>query len=133
MADGICDVPGCSRETYMGWRPLKERIGHQVCELHWNGHKAGTFDLYDAFGFKRPRTMTKHEAQRQDDIPYEDKEHWDEILQPKDDTLLRECPECHRPKLKPRQRYCDSCKGKRRLKTKRGYQRKFRKLQNVCA
>jgi len=45
MADGICDVPGCSRETYMGWRPLKERMGQEVWGLDWNGHKAGTFDL----------------------------------------------------------------------------------------
>lgn len=59
MANGFCDVPQCKEPTYMGWRPLTEKTGRQICEIHWNAHKAGTFDLYDAFGFKRPPTMTK--------------------------------------------------------------------------
>jgi len=54
--DGTCDVPGCSNETYMGWRPLTEALGRQVCEDHWRRHKDpnGSFNLWDAFGFRKP-------------------------------------------------------------------------------
>jgi len=41
--------------------------------------------------------------------------------------LLRECPDCGLPKLRSRQRYCDSCVKKRRQKTNREYQRKYYK------
>ena len=61
MADGICDVPKCRRQTYMGWRPLSEKIGHQICEHHWDRHKNKNdkFNLFDVFGFKRPQTKTR--------------------------------------------------------------------------
>ncbi len=54
--DGTCDVPGCTNETFMGWRPLSEPLGKQICESHWNRHKdpADSFNLWDAFGFQRP-------------------------------------------------------------------------------
>ena len=39
----------------------------------------------------------------------------------------RRCPDCE-AMLRPRQRYCDKCTKKRRLKTRREYQRKFRKM-----
>jgi hypothetical protein len=54
-----CAVPGCTNETYMGWRPLTERLGRQICEYHWNRHKdpADPFDLFDAFGLRRPSRM----------------------------------------------------------------------------
>jgi len=54
--DGTCDVPGCTNETYMGWRPLTEPKGKQICLPHWNRHKDpdDSFNLWDAFGFKRP-------------------------------------------------------------------------------
>lgn len=59
MAYGLCDVPQCEEPTYMGWRPLTEKRGHQVCETHWNAHKAGRFSLYDAFGFEVPPTAKR--------------------------------------------------------------------------
>jgi len=49
----------------------------------------------------------------------------------KQNLLLRECPGCGRDKLKYRQRFCDDCKKKRRLKTKREYQRNFRRNYRV--
>jgi hypothetical protein len=54
--DGLCDVKGCGRATYMGWRPLTERRGRQICEYHWNRHqdKQDSFDLFDEFKFRRP-------------------------------------------------------------------------------
>jgi len=52
--NGTCDVPGCTNKTYMGWRPLSEPKGKQICEYHWNLHKVGGFDLFEAFGFRRP-------------------------------------------------------------------------------
>jgi len=54
--DGSCDVKGCTNETYMGWRPLTERLGKQICEGHWNRHKdpGDGFSLFEAFGFRRP-------------------------------------------------------------------------------
>lgn len=55
MANGICDIAGCQRETYMGWRPLSENIGQQVCEYHIDKHRSPDdgFNLFDAFGFQR--------------------------------------------------------------------------------
>jgi hypothetical protein len=59
--DGICDVKGCNEATYLGWRPLSERRGRQVCRQHWQRHLDETdgFDLYDAFSFRRPARSPK--------------------------------------------------------------------------
>jgi len=55
IMDGLCDVKGCNKATYMGWRPLTERRGRQICEYHWCRHKdeKDSFDLYDEFGIKK--------------------------------------------------------------------------------
>jgi len=37
--DGSCDVRECTQPTFMGWRPLTERLGKQICEGHWHRHK----------------------------------------------------------------------------------------------
>jgi len=72
IMDGLCDVKGCSRATYISWRPLTERRGRQICEYHWNRHKdkKDGFDLYEAFGFKRParspRWLVQKESRRCD-------------------------------------------------------------------
>ena len=59
--DGSCDVSGCQRVTYMGWRPLTESRGRQICEGHWRRHKDpnDSFDLFEAFGFRRPAGIGK--------------------------------------------------------------------------
>jgi hypothetical protein len=60
--DGLCDVTGCTRQTYVGWRPLTERLGRKICEHHWRRHRdeIDSFDLFEEFGFKRPeRRLTR--------------------------------------------------------------------------
>ncbi len=59
--DGFCDVNGCNEQTFMGWRPLTERQGRQICEQHWLRHndKKDSFDLYDEFEFIRPLRKQK--------------------------------------------------------------------------
>ncbi len=69
MADGSCDVPGCRKETFMGWQPLTERLGRQICERHWLKQKDSNddFDLFEAFGFRRPAGIQKPVAKL--DVP----------------------------------------------------------------
>ena len=95
MADGICDVPKCNEVTYMGWRPLSEKIGRQICETHWNAYKSGRFDLYDAFGFRRTRIKSK---------PV---------------NVIEHCS-CGR-ELQPGHRLCRSCATERERERKREY------------
>jgi len=59
MSNGLCDVNGCSGATYLGWRPLTERRGRQICEYHWRRHldEKDGFDLFEAFNFQRPARM----------------------------------------------------------------------------
>jgi len=47
-------------------------------------------------------------------------------------SQARICPDCGEP-LRPRQKFCDDCTRKRRQKTKRENQRKFRQNQHVSA
>ena len=59
--DGLCDVKECSKATCLGWRPLTERRGRQICEYHWLRHKDETdsFDLFEVFKFRRSERMRK--------------------------------------------------------------------------
>ena len=52
--DGLCDVPGCTEAVLLGWRPLTEQRGRQICEQHWLEHRdpQDNFDLFEAFSFK---------------------------------------------------------------------------------
>ena len=61
--NGLCDVKECTNPVFMGWRPLTERRGRQICEYHWNRHqdKQDSFDLFEAFGFRRPPQAPKPE------------------------------------------------------------------------
>jgi len=54
--DGLCDLKGCRGLPLLGWRPLTEQIGRQICEYHWRRHRdeKDSFDLFEAFNFKRP-------------------------------------------------------------------------------
>ena len=65
--DGLCDVPGCAGLVLLGWRPLTERLGRQVCEQHWLRHRdpQDGFDLFEAFGFKRPAGRRRPAARRE--------------------------------------------------------------------
>ena len=59
--NGKCDVPGCEQPTYMGWRPLSESRGWQICKTHWLRHKNqnDSCDLFEAFGLRRPMLIDK--------------------------------------------------------------------------
>jgi hypothetical protein len=64
--NGLCDVQGCNRATYIGWRPLTERRGRQICEFHWRRHQDenDSFDLFDEFKFRRPEGLAKPVAKK---------------------------------------------------------------------
>ena len=64
--DGLCDVNGCRNLPLLGWRPLTERRGRQICEYHWRRHldKQDSFDLFDEFKFRRPAGIPKPEAKK---------------------------------------------------------------------
>jgi hypothetical protein len=67
--DGSCDVPGCTSETCMGWRPLTERLGRKICQGHWRRHQDpdDSFDLFEVFGFRRLVGLRKPAAKK--DVP----------------------------------------------------------------
>jgi hypothetical protein len=166
MAYGICDIPKCRGETFMGWRPLTERTGRQICEFHWEGHKNGRFNLFDAFGFKRPMIKTKPVKKQTEHCAcggelqpghrlckncaaererlrmrkyyyYEEKPPFHTTprrkIERQNPYLLRECPDCGKPKLRKRQRYCDDCSKKRRRENNRERQRKYYKVHRVSS
>ena len=116
MSYGICDIPQCEEKTFMGWRPLTVKKGFQICKPHFEMHKNDRQYLYDVFMIKRPDKSFSKETTYEACI-----------------VKLRMCPDCHEIKLKPRQRYCDNCKKFRRRKTKKEYQRKFRRNKCACA
>ncbi len=93
MAYGICDIINCEEPTYIGWQPKTEPSGRQICEPHWNGHKAGTFDLYRAFDFRRPMATAKAVE------------------------MINSCP-CG-GELQPGRRYCQSCIADRKRQQRR--------------
>jgi len=57
----LCDVKGCRSLPLLGWRPLTERLGRQICEYHWRRHKdeKDSFDLFDEFKFRRSAGNTQ--------------------------------------------------------------------------
>jgi hypothetical protein len=63
MNHGLCDVKGCQNLPLLGWQPMTERRGRQICEYHWNRHKDVTdsFNLFEAFNFRRPARMPKRQ------------------------------------------------------------------------
>ena len=98
--DGLCDVKGCKSLPLLGWRPLTERRGRQICEFHWRRHldEKDSFDLYDEFKFRRPEGLPKPAAKKH---VY--------------------CCACGR-ELLPRRRFCTICaKERERLRKKRAY------------
>lgn len=108
MAYGICDVPRCGRETYMGWRPVTAPRGRQVCKHHWGEHrnKNSEFSLYDAFGFDRPVVLPKTKVETP--------------------PLVRRCA-CGR-ELQPRCRFCQECARQRERERKAEYQHQRRQV-----
>ena len=118
---GMCDVPGCTEQTYMGWRPLTEKISRQVCEQHWRRHKDkhDSFDLFELFGFVRPAGMPES-------IPKK---------RPSSCKVLdfrRQCRDCGQPR-KPGHRYCDKCGKKRKAESNRKRQQRHYRKHGVRA
>jgi len=114
MAYGICDVKECQRKTYMGWRPLTERIGRQVCKRHWDRHKNKNdrFNLFDALGFPESAKL-----------PTENKDFIHQRgAKPEKRPRLCVCGE----ELQPGHRLCKKCAAERERQRKREYQRKKR-------
>jgi len=108
---GMCDVTGCSGQTYMGWRPDTAPRGRQVCESHWHRHRDvwDSFDLFEAFGFRRPAPKKKTSP----------------LATCRVLSLKRLCPDCGQPR-KPRHRYCDKCSNKRKAESNRKRQQRYR-------
>jgi predicted nucleic acid-binding Zn ribbon protein len=63
--NGLCDVKGCSEPTFVAWRPLTESQRRQICKQHWRRHlgEKDSFDLYEAFKFRRPARKTRRPIQ----------------------------------------------------------------------
>ena len=119
-----CDVTGCSGQTYMGWRPLTERLGRKVCEQHWRRHQdvQDSFDLFEAFDFKRPAGVPKPVVK-------------------KDAALCdctrarshrRQCRDCGQPR-KASHRYCDECSQKRKAESNRKRQQRHYRAEKPNA
>ena len=132
--DGRCDVPGCTEPGFMGWRPLSENRGRQICERHWLKHKDpnDSFDLFDAFGLMRPAGIRKPGAGLSDPGR-------------KGQTKRRLCPGPKNPmKQEPTEgreggccracgaereaghTYCEKCRRERRREANQDRQRRFR-------
>jgi hypothetical protein len=156
--NGSCDVKGCDRETYLGWRPLTESLGRQICEYHWHRHndKQDSFDLFDAFGFRRPARFiqsaekkgvpscacgrelipghrfcdvcaAERKRQRNKQYYHGKKDHQAEPI--KESTL--KCKQCGGPRLTDHI-YCSKCAKHRKTITRRQAQSHYwRKRQNV--
>ena len=116
-----CDVTGCSEQTFMGWRPLTERIGRKVCEYHWRRHKDenDSFDLFEAFGFERPVGMTKPTLAKQTSSC--------KVL-----DFRRLCPDCGQPR-ESGHRYCSKCSKRRKAESNRKRQQRHYKRQKPNA
>ena len=131
---GRCDVIDCNGVTFMGWRPLTERIGRQICRYHWNGHKSGGFDLFKAFNLQRPacvpRQHVKTETRRCDCSRALQNGHEQE--KPKA-TKGRVCKSCG-VERRPGYTYCDNCGKKRKTESNRQRRRRaYNKGRNCNA
>ncbi|MHC4580238.1 MAG: hypothetical protein ACYS14_02195 [Planctomycetota bacterium] len=118
--DGLCDAKGCSGQTYMGWRPLTERVGRKICEQHWRRHRdpQDSFDLFEEFGFRRPEGLPKPVPKRQ-------------IVHAH--GRFRKCQVCGDPR-EPGYMYCKTCGKKRKSESNRKRRRRaYQKVRNCSA
>jgi hypothetical protein len=118
MANGICDIAGCQRKTYMGWRPLSEKMGRQVCEYHWCRHNdnSDNFNLFDTFDFPRLPVVQTGKS-------------WHTNAE----SVLRRCI-CG-TELPKGYQYCQKCAKERERKRKREYRHKKKeaKLESLAS
>lgn len=137
---GTCDVPGCSDETYMGWAPIGEQKGKQICEYHFRRHDdpADNFNLFDVFGFRKPAGMNRPIIQAE---PKTKEQLHDQLKAKSEKSVPR--PESIHDKM-PRCRicggvreaghtYCQSCAAERKRHTHQERQRRYRQRQAQTA
>ena len=128
--DGSCDVTGCTEQTYMGWRPLTERLGRKICEQHWRRHKdeQDSFDLFEEFGFKRPAGITKPKVKKDIDRCACGREHKPKPVKGK----VSGCRDCGGQR-EPGHSYCKKCGQKRKAQSNRRRQQRHYSRQKPNA
>ena len=114
----------------MGWRPLTERLGRKICEQHWRRHKdeQDSFDLFEAFGFKRPAGLPKPVVKK-------DVARCDCTKKPEPKTVkgkVSGCRDCEQPR-EPGHRYCRKCCKKRKTESNRKRQQRLYERQKPNA
>ena len=134
--DGTCDVPGCTNETYMGWQPLTESRGRQVCEEHWTRHKdpQDSFDLFDAFGFRRPTKAPKPKPAAEPIPEIALRKSSERISKPiAEQGPGPHCKACGAER-EPGHTYCRSCSRERKAQSNRKRQKRhYQKVQKPNA
>ena len=154
-----CDVTGCSGQTHLGWRPLTERLGRKICEQHWRRHKDehDSFDLFEAFGFRRPagipKQVTKKDIARcvcgrelepgrrfctvcaADRERRRKKQYYHDKKNRTVEPVVREntlrCRQCGGRRL-PGRSYCEKCADRRKKRSNRERRRRsYQKAQSV--
>ena len=130
QSKGLCDVSGCSGQTYLGWRPLTERLGRQICEHHWRRHKdeQDSFDLFDAFGFRRPAGIPKQVTKKGIARCASGREHEPKPVKGK----VSGCRDCEQPR-EPGHRYCENCGNRRKVESNRKRQQRLYERQKPNA
>jgi len=121
--DGLCDVKGCTGRTLLGWRPLTGRMGRKICEQHWRRHRdeQDSFDLFEAFGFKRPAGVPKSKVKKDIASCASGKEREPKPVKGK----VSGCRDCEQPR-EPGHRYCEKCGEKRKAESNRTRQRRYK-------
>ena len=112
-----CDVTECNGQTFMGWRPLTERMGRKICEQHWRRHKdqQDSFDLFEEFGFRRPVGVPK-QVTKKDVAP---------CNRTRARSHRQQCRDCEQPR-EPGRRYCENCGNRRKAESNRARQRRYK-------
>ena len=123
--NGTCDVNGCTQPTFMGWRPLTEPRGRQICEYHWRRHldPEDSFDLFEVFGFRRPAGIRKPVVKE-----YVPPCGCGLALSLHEPANTHHCRQCG-GRRKPGHTYCDKCSRERKRHTHQERQRRYRQRQ----
>jgi len=156
----LCDVKGCRSLPLLGWRPLTERLGRQICEYHWRRHKdeKDSFDLFDEFKFRRSAGIPKPVAKK--DVPrcacggelipgrrlctvcatererqrkrqhYHDKKKSQAEHATTKESTLQ-CKQCGGPRLTDHI-YCSKCAKRRKTVARRQAQSRYWRKQHIC-
>jgi hypothetical protein len=147
--NGTCDVPGCTNRTYMGWRPLTQRIGKQICKDHWCRHKdpQDSFDLFEAFNFRGSAGIRRAASRKGDPSggPEPDRRRVVCMKSAANPGPRRKEPDCHEPE-KPSackacgaeraagHTFCSRCSRERKAKSNRERRmRAYRKSRKCSA